>query len=602
MALYEQFEQNPMQTKQDFQQLVLDLYCPLARHQSDAGAVCDLEEGAAFYDMQSSYIEAVARPLWAIVPLVAGGGHFPYWDNIAKAIIAGTDPQHSEYWGETRDMNQRSVEMGAFGFMLMFTPEPIQQRLSQPQLERFAEWLAKIQSVELPPTNWLFFAVMVQEGLKNVGFEHYVDHACEGAFLDKLTNMYRGDGWYGDGDPKAIDHYGGFALHVYGLLYAIKNPTSAYSQLFIERAETFADQFKYWFSDTGEAMMVGRSLTYRFAMNAYWGALAAAEMSPIPVGQIKSLWMNQLRSWKGKPIFTSDGVMTRGYYYSNLQLSEQYNSPTSPYWAMKAFLPLMLSDDAQFWTTVPEAVEYETSIKAMPTAQHIVQRIDGLSIAHYAAPIHQWLQLDKYNKFAYSTHFGMDVASLLYAQTNSFGDNLLAFSDDGGDNWRMKNHNLSTQIKGNVLVSRWQSGFTQVETQIEIDERGFCTRTHEFELTLPTIIVESTFALDQWKQTSEVFSVGDGKFVVNKGQNLLSSNDDANVQGASIFAKNSNGLVGVLSCDEHEKVACVCNRTNSNVTSPQTIVPFLKMTLGAGKHKLVTRHFASLNPEFPIEQ
>ena len=46
-----------------------------------------------------------------------------------------------------------------------------------------------------------------------------------------------------------------------------------------------------------------------------------------------------------------DGVMPVGYAYPNLIMSEPYNSAQSPYWALKAFLPLMLPEDHPFWAS-----------------------------------------------------------------------------------------------------------------------------------------------------------------------------------------------------------------------------------------------------------
>lgn len=596
MSRFERFDTNPLMSKADAQQMVIDLYEPLLPYHSDGCAIVDMEEGAAFFDMEASYIEAIARPLWGIVPLVVGGGEFPYWDTIVKAIVNGTNPSHPEYWGETRDTNQRSVEMGAFGFMLMFCPEHCWGKLSDIEKERFAHWLANIQHVTLPQTNWLFFAVFVQEGLSNVGYGHLVDYDLQSRLLEKLSGMYLGEGWYGDGDPMAIDHYGGFALHTYGLLYArYKGLDHPQSQVFIERANIFATSFKYWFSDDGDALMIGRSLTYRFACNAFWGALAVAEQSPIPTSEIRSLWVKHLRSWQGKSIFNADGVLNRGYYYPNLLTSEPYNSPTSPYWAMKAFLPLMLDSDSSFWACPETDVEYPESILSLPTAKHIIQRFGGHSIVHYGAPVHEWLQVEKYNKFAYSTHFGFDVASLLYAQMNSFGDNLLAFSFDGGDNWQMKNRMLSTVVDGQTLITEWQSGKLRVKTRIDVLEKGIVKRTHQFVLHEPAIVIESGFALDQWYSPATIFTLEGEDFVSNAGLNLLSDNVAAKEKG-SIFAENKNGIVGMKSLDGNLKKMCVCNRTNTNVASPQTVIPFSRAEIPAGEHTLTSVFLANPTP------
>ena len=43
-------------------------------------------------------------------------------------------------------------------------------------------------------------------------------------------------------------------------------------------------------------------------------------------------------------------MLSIGYGYPNLFMCESYNSAGSPYWALKAFLPLALPEDHPFWT------------------------------------------------------------------------------------------------------------------------------------------------------------------------------------------------------------------------------------------------------------
>ena len=41
--------------------------------------------------------------------------------------------------------------------------------------------------------------------------------------LEKLESYDLGEGWYRDGETRQMDHYIGFAMHFYGLLYAALN-------------------------------------------------------------------------------------------------------------------------------------------------------------------------------------------------------------------------------------------------------------------------------------------------------------------------------------------------------------------------------------------
>ena len=59
-------------------------------------------------------------------------------------------------------------------------------------------------------------------------------------------------------------------------------------------------------------------------------------------GEIRHLLLGNIRSWMRLPIFDRGGVLTVGYGYPNLCISEGYNAPGSPYWAMKVFAVLAL--------------------------------------------------------------------------------------------------------------------------------------------------------------------------------------------------------------------------------------------------------------------
>ncbi|MEJ2459602.1 MAG: DUF2264 domain-containing protein [Novosphingobium sp.] len=283
MPYYTKFSDNPMRTRSDFQHLVGDLVEPLVPYLERQGAAMDFDEGGAAYDMVSSSVEGVSRPLWGIVPLAIGGGTFSHWPLLRRAIAEGTDPAHPRFWGYPEGITQRSVEMAALGVMLLTAPEFGWKPFSAREKDNLVKWLETIQHVRLVDNNWLFFAVLVQEGLRRIGQGDLVDETLQKAYLDRLSSWYLGDGWYGDGPIQTIDHYGGFAFHFYALLYAhfSQNPDKALVTAFRERASAFMEPFSYWFAETGETLMQGRSLTYRFATAAFWGMAAVAGLDRI---------------------------------------------------------------------------------------------------------------------------------------------------------------------------------------------------------------------------------------------------------------------------------------------------------------------------------
>ncbi|MGR5143925.1 DUF2264 domain-containing protein [Photobacterium sp. DNB23_23_1] len=567
------FTNNPMQTKTDFQQLARDLFTPLLPYYREQGPRIDFDEGGACFDMVASSLEGVARPLWGVIPLTLGGGEFEHWPLIRELLIQGTEPSSETYWGVLGDVDQRSVEMAAIGLLLAVLPEQGWEPLTERQQDNLALWLASIQDKPTSHNNWLFFTIFVQQGLRKVGRTDLVDTKLEQHYLEKIKNWYLDDGWYGDGDIEAVDHYGGFAMHFYGLIYAtlFEHKDPAYAELFIERANAFAEPFSYWFADNGDTLAQGRSLTYRFACCGFWAAYSVVGEATFTPGQIKGLWARHLRSWQHKPIFTHDGRLSRGYDYPNLHMCEVYNSPTSPYWAMKAFFPLMLPDDSDFWVCGEEPLAYRNSVVAMPANKTLVQRIDGNSIVHYGANIHPLFQLDKYNKFAYSTFGGMDINALLYSEKLSFGDNILALSFDQGANWQMRQKNLEVTVSSDELSIYWQSGEVKVLTVISVDgEEGF-SRRHSFEFEREVWLAETGFAVGKWYQEEKV---------------LRASGLQEAVIGAELCVQGCNGTSIIKSRDDHEKSAHLTTRVHTDVSFPRSAVPFLLTKLPAGKHTL----------------
>jgi hypothetical protein len=427
----------------------------------------------------------------------------------------------------------------------------------------------------MPQNNWLFFTILVQAGLRKVGRSDLVDIDVEAERLNTIKNLYLGDGWYGDGAGKNIDHYGGFALHFYSLIYAklVDEADHELKALFLKRADEFCEPFSYWFAKTGECMAQGRSLTYRFAAAGFWASASIAELPSMELGKIKGLWARHLRQWKDKPIFTNEGLMTRGYDYPTLTVCENYNSPTSPYWAFKAFLPLILEDSHPFWSCEELPLELEKSIYPMPAANSIIQVVGQHSVVHFAGAIEQQFQVDKYNKFAYSTCFGADFDALKDSHQNRFGDNILAFSFDQGINWQMKmnNHSVVVDEQLNLMTNEWTTGAFDITTTIGVLENGESIRTHTFELEQDAWVIESGFAVSNWYQAKETLKQSQG-------------------QQAEIEIKGSNGISQIVSLDDHNKESFDGYRIHTNVVSPRTHVPFLRTKLKAGKHHLVSRY------------
>lgn len=118
----------------------------------------------------------------------------------------------------------------------------------------------------------MLFWLLIVAGLARVEPDTPVaDSERYGAELEAL---YLGDGWYRDGPGQRVDHYNGFAFHIYALLLTCLAPQKP-SIDYLDRARLFAPNFAGWFDPDGRGLAYGRSMTFRFAMTAFFGALCA---------------------------------------------------------------------------------------------------------------------------------------------------------------------------------------------------------------------------------------------------------------------------------------------------------------------------------------
>lgn len=452
--------ENPLTTRDDVARALADLAAPLAARLSPGGARRDLGFNAGRHSDECAGIESFARPLWGLAPLLAGGGKYAGSEALAHGIAHGFDPAHPEYWGEPRDHDQRMVELAAVAFALLVAPAAFVDPLPPGARANLVGWIERMAERQIPDNNWLFFRVIARLGAERLGGA--LDGARVAADLDRIEQFDQGDGWYADGINMQRDHYVAFALHFHALAYAsfedARDPER--SQRFRARAARFARDYAAWFDAEGAALPLGRSLGYRFAQGAFWGALAFAGVEALPWGEVKGLWLRNLRWWLRRPIVDAAGLLVAGYAYPNAAIGEDYNGPGSPYWAFKAFLPLALPPGHPFWQAVETAPAQAPAVVAQPHPRLIVCRAEGGRHV-FALCAGQWASwrprhdAAKYAKFCYSTRFGFSMsASTSGVETGAF-DSMLALTDDGV-HFRVRRATSDHEIGDRHIASTWE--------------------------------------------------------------------------------------------------------------------------------------------------
>ncbi|SDZ56002.1 hypothetical protein SAMN05421736_11740 [Evansella caseinilytica] len=565
---------NPLRTRDDVALLFHQLSSPLKKYFTASRSRIHLGETNVHYGLNIAGMEAFSRVLWGLIPLTAGGQDSELWIDYLEGIRSGTDPSHEAYWGKISGTDQRMVEMAAFGYGLALVPEKIWEPLRPQERQNLYNWLNQINSFQLVNNNWQFFRILVNIGLAAVGMPY--DQEKQQEAFDRIESYYLGDGWYSDGNNPQLDYYIPFAFHFYGLLYAniMREKDPERSQVYMDRAALFAKDFPYWFAADGSALPFGRSLTYRFAQAAFWGALALARVEALDWGVVKGMVLRHLRWWMQQPIFTGDGVLTIGYAYPNLMMAENYNSPGSPYWALKTLAVLALPEDHPLWMSAEqplpdlEKIKYFSHPKMMICRNEEQSHVYALTSGQHMNSIHG--QNDaKYAKFAYSNQFGFSIQKGLYGDGQIGGDSMLFLSEKDGY-FRGRKQCEAAAWQSGALYSRWKPWR-------DVTVETWLVPVNEWHIRLHRI--DSKRKLDTMEGG---FSVPLEKY----GQHSLPLNDISctRLQAASgiaaVFPWGTSGVVNLLG-DRTEQLVTADPNTNVLHASP-AYIPALKGAVEQG--------------------
>ncbi len=574
MARFNPLHGNPLKSRADVRRALDDSFAPLLAYFSPGGARVTLSGAAAHFDRAAADLEGFARPLWGIAPLALSGDHFDHWPLLARGIANGTDPSHPEYWGDVRQKDQRLVELAAIGFALRLAPQHLWEPLSEVQKDNVRRYLLTARERNYADNNWKFFRVMVDMALDHLGIDF--DRSLTETFQKELDEFYIADGWYRDGNYRRIDHYIAFAMHFYGLIYAkLSKPDDAYAERYRERARLFAGDFASWFDEDGGTLAFGRSMTYRFACGGFWAGLAFADEEALPWGEIKGLYLQHLRWWAKKPIADRDGVLSIGYAYPQLTMSESYNSAGSPYWAFKAFLPLALPENHPFW--LAEEKQPETSANPKPLAHpgmvmmRATRNVTALSSGQENLSMRGGPE--KYAKFAYSSRYGFGVeVDERGFRTNGF-DNMLAFSEDGL-HYRVRETNEKVLLAGESLRATWKP-FPDVDVETTLVAAGdWHVRLHRIRSTGLLSVTEGGFAISRNDGDRDAVSEEAGRATADCGADISAIID----LGSSII-RHGVALKAL---------------PNTNLINAKTTVPQLRGEIPAGETLLACAVFAGV--------
>lgn len=560
-------------SKEEFEHVLIEIVEPVfsaMQEQNKYGRV-QLGSTGAVYESEKGEIEGFLRTLWGLGPLFSNDKAIDKYEKIFtlvnRGIVEGTNTQSKFYWGELHDYDQLFVEMGALSIYLIFTEDVFWKKLSKQEQKNIYNWLNQINHNVIPNTNWLFFRILVNTFFENVNLVKHSDQID--IDLKEIHTYYLDDGWYFDGYKNQIDYYIPFAMQYYGVIFSVlsNRKNSKDIKLFIERSSQFGKTFKEWFTANGAALPFGRSLTYRFAQSSYWAAVlfAGIKQNGVDWSEVKSLYCANMRYWLKQPIFTENGYLSIGYGYPNLIMGEGYNSPGSPYWALKSFIILALPDEHFFWT-IDETVPTFNSHSINPyTRMIMVHSEDQNELQAYTVGQHSHEHAHgqaKYEKFVYSTTFGFSVPKGNVLLKQGAFDSTIAVSYKDAF-YQTPFEYKKYEIHEEYTYSLWQP-FDDVEIE------SYVVPFYPWHLRLYRI------------KSNKDFNLISGSFSVLKDGDILEKKNKA------VYYQSTKGIVGIESLDNLDcEIELQSPEPNTNVLYNRTVLPLLKYHVPKGKHQVI---------------
>ncbi|WP_462412925.1 DUF2264 domain-containing protein [Neobacillus sp. Marseille-QA0830] len=571
-------------SRKDITAILEKLADPLLPHFDQGGPGLKFDTGGTHYSEKTRQMEALFRPLWGIVPLLAGGTEYKGLEPFIGKLKDGFNPEHPHYFGETNDYDQRLVEMAVIGLALCICGDKWLSYFTESEQKQLHAWLNQINERNIPRNNWLFFRILINHGFRLNGFAY--DAARLKEDLETVHSFYRAEGWYVDGYPDQVDYYVAFALHFYGLVYA---KTAAAddpdAKIFIERSKEFAQSFACFFDGNGAAVPFGRSMTYRFSQVAFFSAAIFAEVEVLPYAEMKWLVVQHLKHWMKQPIFSHEGLLTVGYYYRNQVYTEGYNAFGSPYWAFKTFLLLGLPEDHPFWS-IPEKAPSLPAKKLIAPARMLVTRDQSNhQVQLYTVGLHcePHTHCDaKYEKFVYSSVFGFSVSKGQLNLRQGAFDNTLAVSLDPERYYKMRYEKAAYQITEDYLVTKWHPYDGVKIRSIIVPFTPFHFRIHVVE-------------------TDKTIYLADGGFALGFDTDGVDMQKNRVEEPGHYKVTNGEHQAGVLDFSHQSQLEFVYGEPNSNIMSQQTYIPTARDTAKKGSHLFIHGFYGDVVGDMILE-
>lgn len=261
---------------------------------------------------------------------------------LGEGILAGTNPDNTEYWGDIQNRDQRIVEAADIALGLWLSREYLWTTFSSLEKKQIANWLNQALDKEIENNNWNLFPITIHKSLESLGYSNIAyDSKINEAYQNYKKQFYLGEGWFND-PPNGVDYYNAWAIH-YSLFW-LDQIDPKFDPAFIRNThKEFLKFYQYLFSENGFPIM-GRSVCYRIAAPAplITGALIIPnEVSPgLAFRALDLTWdffiaQNSLQK----------GTVTQGYFEPDMSILDSYSGTGSCQWSLRSLIVAFYVDN-----------------------------------------------------------------------------------------------------------------------------------------------------------------------------------------------------------------------------------------------------------------
>ncbi|WP_395244008.1 DUF2264 domain-containing protein [Agromyces sp. MMS24-K17] len=332
----------------------------------------------------------------------------------AEGFDAGTDPASPERWLRPDEVDQAKVEAAALAIGLHLTRDVVWANLAPRVQANIVDYLSAMIGATYPPNNWAWFRIVSQQFLASVGADHSRDDIE--ADLDLLDGFFREGGWIADGASRSFDHYTGWALHLYPVIWEsmlpADDPFRARLPKYRAALDAFLPDAAALVGADGGPLVQGRSLTYRFAAAAPFWAGALAGSTALEPGVLRRAASGVVSHFADRGAPDADGRLSLGWHHAWRPIAQNYSGTGSPYWAAKGMLGIALPESHPVWQAeeLPLPVERGDLVRRIAAPGWLVSgtSADGIVrvVNHGTDHAHEGdLQTDAplYTRLGYST-------------------------------------------------------------------------------------------------------------------------------------------------------------------------------------------------------